>query len=277
VSAGTLSVWHGGSPGADAIAGRDLVLEVPLEHGLVLPRGAALDDHLDESSRVLVDETARERFERWRASRVDALTVDGLDLIALCELELVAQCFAPAARVEIGLPPALDAARAHRLVLRAAGTADGMAAVLGAVASGAGVAVESEQAVEGPTLQWRVAPVAARAAAAVGFPARIRGQVVCVPYWILTPVFERLLDRAAETTPIAAGIVLPGLDRRSMLRVALRGGWMGHAGARSRRVARTLVERAVRLAAAERRGRRRRCRPGLPGRCGPSASMGPAR
>jgi hypothetical protein len=38
----------------------------------------------------------------------------------------------------------------------------------------------------------------------------------------------------------------------SSLRVALHGGWMGHPGVRSRRVARGLVSRAVRLAAADR-------------------------
>jgi len=252
VSGDALSVWYGGSPGAAAVAGRDLVLEVPLEHGLLLPQGAALDDYLDERSRPLVDRIARERFERWRGRRTEALTVDGLDLISLCELELLAQCFVSAARLEIGLPPALETARVGRAILRAPGGADGIAGTLRAVAAGAGVAVETEAVGEGARLEWRGASRPVRAAASLGFPARVRGQVICVPYWILTPVFERLLERGAGTTPVAAGIVLPGLDRRSTLQVAVRGGWMGHAGTRSRQVARGLVEQAVRFAAADR-------------------------
>lgn len=249
----TPSVWAT-SPGARAVAGRDLVLEVPLEHGIALPRGAALDDHLDERSRLLVDRTARERYERWCGRRVDALTVDGLDLIEMCELELLAQCFVPAARVEIGLPTALESTGARGVTLRAAGgVGDGMAAVLGAVAAGDGVAFDPEQgAAEGVGLRWRSAPLAVRAAASLGFPARVRGQVVCVPYWILTPVFGHLLERGTPTTPVAAGIVLPGLDRLSTLRVAVQGGWMGHAGVRTRRAARGSVTRAVRLAANDR-------------------------
>jgi hypothetical protein len=238
-----LSVWST-SPGASAVAGRDLVLEVPLAHGTVLVRGAALDDHLDDASRGLADLRARERYERWRQQRAATLVVDFLDLASICELELLAQCFVPAARVEIGLPRAIEAAGAAAVTLRS--IQPGMAGVLRAVAAREGVAVqETSDAPAGLTLRWRGSRLPVRAAAALGFPRRVRGRVVCVPYWNLTPVFDRLVDGDERSRPVASGIVLPGLDAGSTLRAALRGGWLGYAGARARRLAREKVAAAL--------------------------------
>lgn len=225
------------------------MLEIPLEHGISLPRGAALDDHLDDGSRSLVDQIARERFDRWRARRMDGLTVDGLDLTSICELELLGRCFVPAARIEVGLPRALRVAGAPTVMLR--GSVDGMAEVLKAVAAREGVATQSAENAGGATLRWRPPPLATRVSTSLGFPARVRGQVVCVPYRVLTPVFEGLLARGQPTIPVAAGILLPGLGRRSTLQVALEGGWVGHPGVRARRVARGVVAQAVRQVAAE--------------------------
>jgi len=220
----TLSLWSA-SPGGDAVAGRDLVLEIPAEHGLELPVGAGLDDHLDESTRLLVDRRARERFREWSERRSAALTVEGLDLTSICELELLAQCFVPAARVDIALPRAIEVAGARALTLRA--LAPGIAGVIRAVAAREGVATsELSEAASGATMRWRGPSTAVRAVAAAGLPARVRGRVLCVPYPNLTPVLRRLAAGDARTRPVASGVLVPGLDLRSALETAARAaGW----------------------------------------------------
>ena len=243
----TLSLWSA-SPGGDAVAGRDLVLEIPAEHGLELPVGAGLDDHLDESTRLLVDRRARERFREWSERRSAALTVEGLDLTSICELELLAQCFVPAARLDIALPRAIEVAGARALTLRA--LAPGIAGVIRAVAAREGVATsELSEAASGATMRWRGPSTAVRAVAAAGLPARVRGRVLCVPYPNLTPVLRRLAAGDARTRPVASGVLVPGLDLRSALETAARGGWLGYPGARARRLAGQPVASAIDAAA----------------------------
>jgi hypothetical protein len=244
----TLSVSPG-SLGARAVPGRDLALEVPLVHGIVAPHGTALDDHLDSAARVLIDQRARERYEHWCRSRAGALTVEGVELASIGGLELVAECFVPAARIEIGLPRVLETAGARSVNLQ--GMSAEMAGVLRAVAARAGVAaVEVAREDGGLAQRWRPGPLFARAAAALGSPSRVRGDVVCVPYWNLTPVFRRLAGaRNRGLRPVASGLVLPGLSRRATLETALRGGWLGHPGARARSRTTAQIARALNAAA----------------------------
>jgi hypothetical protein len=225
--------------------GRDLVLRVPTEHGLDLPEGVALDDHLDAEARELVDSAARERFRRWRDRHRETLTVDGLDLTSIWEIELVARCFQPAARLEVGLPRALDSCGAGVLSIGPMGGTT--AALLEAAAARASVTVRRYARPPGGHEAERTAvpPLPARLSAAAGVPPLLRGQVLCVPYWNVVPVYRALTERTNGARAAAAGVTLPGLGARDMLRAALRGGWLGHPGARARQRAGIRAARVI--------------------------------
>jgi hypothetical protein len=219
---------HRGSAGLDVSAlrpGRDLVLDPSPQHGLALPAGVAIDDHLDEAARAAVDHEALAALAAWRAARGTSLTVDGVDLGFAWELELLAACFLPATRLRRGLAAAG--------VTAAEGA--GLSAELLAVAAEAGVEARAA-AGDGaaPPLAKAPLPPLARLVTESGVPPRVRGEVLALHYWHLEPVWRQL---AAERRPrpVPAGMLLPGLGRAGALRAALRGGWGGHPDAGTRR------------------------------------------
>lgn len=239
--AGNLVIHRGtvGLPDAALIPGRLCTLEVPFAESARLPPGVALDDYLADADRPGVDAEARAALDAWRARRGADLHVEGLDLGHVWEVELLAECFLPAARLRAALPPLLGATAPDRLVgvglepdllrlVADAGVEAGVTTVAGAGAAGS----------TGP-IPRAASPAAARIVAAAGLPRRVRGSVLCVPYWHLEPVLTRLALAPRSPRPVAIGSTLPLADPRAMALAAIRGGWLGHpsrqASARSRR------------------------------------------
>ena len=232
-------VVHPGSTGLDPAAlvpGRALVVAVDPAHGLALPRGAALEDHLDPAAGASVDAEARERLAAWRARRSAAFTVDGLDLSWVWEVELLAGCFLPAIRLLRGLERLGVAGRR----IEFAGAVPGHAAIaelLGATA------VTLPRRSRPPAPERPVGAVA-RLLAQAGVPRRLRGDVVVFPYWHMGALLERMAADPAWR-PAASGVVLSRLPAREALGVAWRGGWLGHAGGRAHRRAEADLARAL--------------------------------
>ena len=191
-----------------------------------------LDDHLDAEARERIDSTARERYGQWRERRRAALTVDGVDLSSIWEIELLAGCFQPAARIEVGLPRALEALGAGSIEIETGARMD----LLETVATRASATTTRVPRLSAGRLPAPATPpFPARLMGAAGVPAVLRGQVLCVHYWTIAPVYRRLASQANGARPAASGVILPGLGTRDGLRTALRGGWLGHPGARARR------------------------------------------
>jgi hypothetical protein len=219
---------HRGSAGLDAAAlrpGADLVLDPSPDHGLALPEGVAVDDLLDDAARAEVDREAFAALAAWRAARGASLTIDGVDLGFVWEIELLANCFLPATR------------------LRHALAAAGISAVEGAGLGEELLAVAAETGIEArtaagagaaPPLPKAPLPPLARLVTESGVPPRVRGEVLALHYWHLEPVWRQLAARR-RPRPVPAGVVLPGLSRAGALRVAARGGWGGHPNAAARR------------------------------------------
>jgi hypothetical protein len=247
----TLTLHHG-SLGLDPGAlrpGRDLVLDPAWAHGVALPAGTVLDDHLEAADRQAIETGSRAALARWRELNRDYLTVDGVDLGHVAEVELLARCFVPAARLARALPAALGSAT------RVTAPRDALMAVALAIAAEAGAeATGGAGGGSAQTFSWRGfgrASAAARAAThRLGVPPRVRGSVVAVPYWHVLPVYRRLARAGGRLQPVAAGVALPGLGRRDALGVAVRGGWLGMAGAGARERSREAVDAALARTAA---------------------------
>jgi hypothetical protein len=236
------------SDGLDAAAlvpGRDLVLDVPLRHGLVLPAGCALDDHIPLAERTGVDADAKRLAASWRAGRGTELTVEGVDLAFAWEVELFAGCFLAAARIRHGLRACLEGLPTGRVV--ATGFPPDLLAVVAAVVADRAEVVAADPRQDTPPRTGSRNSLISRALARSGVPGRIRSDVVAASYWPLVPVTRRLAARGSSLVPAAVGVALPGLDPRRQLRGLARGGWMGYpsavARARSRRMTRDLLDR----------------------------------
>ncbi|HMJ36452.1 MAG TPA: hypothetical protein VK501_21290 [Baekduia sp.] len=219
---------HRGTAGLDAAVlrpGADLVLDPSPEHGLALPAGVAVDDHLDDAARAAADRDAFAAMAAWRAARATSLTVDGVDLGFAWEIELLASCFLPATRLRHALT------RAGVTAVEGAGLSEELLSVVteagidARTGSGAGAAPALPKAPPAPL---------ARLVSDVGVPPRVRGEVLALSYWHLEPVWRRL---AAQRRPqlVPAGVLLPGVGRAGAMRAGLHGGWGGHPNAAARR------------------------------------------
>ena len=244
-----LVLWYT-SVGLDAgelVPGRDLVVNVELRHGLALPDGCALDDHISLADRAGVDAEAHRFAAAWRAARGDELRLSGVDLAFAWEVELFAGCFLTAARLRHGLRACLEQLPARRVVATGF-PPDLMGVVSASVGEGAGVSGADVRA-DVPLRTGSRNSLVSRALARTGVPARIRSDVVAASYWPLVPVTRRLASRGSGLVPAAAGVALPGLEPRRQLRGLARGGWMGYPSAiargRSRRLTLDLLERAT--------------------------------
>jgi hypothetical protein len=228
--------------------GVDLVAALAQEHGASLPHGTALDDYLGASTRITVDGEAGERYRRWRVKRTEPLTVEGVDLSRIWELEMMAQCFLPAARMLLGLPLALAANAPQNLSLRHFDM--GMKRLAREIAMSAGVtgevASDSDSPAHDPIRGPR--PLLAAAADVLGLPSRVKGEVVCMPYWSLYPVIQAIAGGTSRLRPVAARVLLPGLGRSRAISVAVRGGWIGVPSSRSRAASRRAVASALQAA-----------------------------
>src|SRR4051794_38320501 len=202
-------------------AGRDLVLEPASAQGLAIPHGAVLDDHLELTGREAATLEAAAGLAAWRERMRGLATVDGVDLSHVFEVELLARCFLPAARLRHALPAAL---RSHGVTaVTYAGAPGGLVDVAIALAAEHGAAVAGKSAAETgelPRYGWRGpgrAAAAVRAATrALGVPPRVRGRVVCMPYWHVVPLYRRMA-RTAALRPVAAGVSLATPGRSDAL------------------------------------------------------------
>jgi hypothetical protein len=230
----------------------DLVLEVAQEHGLSLPQGTALDDHLDLHARERIDIDASAWLAGWRERVGDMLTVDGLDLAHVWEAELLARCFQPAARLMHGLPRAVESAGAGRVLVP-----EGLADLARVTLRDAGVeAVPSARAADAPppiprAPRSRSAEIAGRTLHRFGVPPRIRGNALCVSYWHLGSVYTELALGHRAARPVASGLVLGNVGRGDAIRAALRYGWLGLPGERARLRSRADILRATAAAAGD--------------------------
>jgi hypothetical protein len=225
-------------------AGRDLVLAVAQQHGADLPHGVALDDFLSPVARIAVDADAHASCQRWRAARARALTLEGVDLTSIWEQEMLAQCFLPAARLLHALPSALRSIGGRRLVIRDLDR--GTAGLVRLMGSSLGVTVKSESDTS-PTRDpiGRKPARLIRAVNRTGVPPRVRGEVVCMPYWPMYPAIAALARSPRGLRPVAARLLLPGLGLSRALAVAASGGWVGLPDARLCAASRSAVSSAI--------------------------------
>jgi hypothetical protein len=246
----TLTLWATSRARApeQLCPGSDLAIDVAPAHGLALARGVALDDYLDADTRVAADTEARTRYQRWRALRSTELTVDHVDLTKIWEVELLAQCFQPAARLHRGLPAAIGAAAPQRVLTR--GLDPSLMQLVAAIGAGVGCTIDAAPRVMSTREPVPRAPQSRLAAAAtlLGVPARIRGEVLCTDHWSINPVIGRMAHGSALPQPVAARLLVSGLGRRDATAVALCGGWMGVPGRRALAASRALIARRLKAA-----------------------------
>ena len=219
------------SPGSDLVLGADRGQADELAHGVLL------DDWLDAGARGELDREARRRCAAWLERRAGALTVAGVPLGYVHELELYADVFVPELRVVEGLSQV-----ARRGLARVAlhGVDTELSRCLEARLSDLGVEVEAGPAAAPPSYPraFRRSVGASRRVSgalreAIGVPGRPRGTVLFEPYWHLTPVWRLLTGTAAE--PVMGPFNRPALPRRHVLRSLRHGGWIGAPGAASRK------------------------------------------
>ncbi len=154
--------------------GEHLVFEIDEAQGADLPHGALASDHLDIEERRRVDELAVEALGRWRERCDGELTLAGVCLPFIRELELYSYVFVPTVRDALGLDRALET---HRpATIRRADADPHVDALVRAVAARHGVPVETAATTGQAPDPWRppwqafpeAAPLARRAAPAPG-------------------------------------------------------------------------------------------------------------
>ncbi len=229
-------------------AGADLVLHADAATAASLPSGVLLDDLLDPEARAAIDATARAALERWRATNAPRLTVSGVELAHVHEVELFIDVFLRELRVVEGLRRAFAGGAPERLAFE--GIDSALAECLRATLAPQGVELDVRRPGGPPTypIGFGLATGARRLTGAVreivGLPGWPRGRVLIQHSHHLTPLWRRLAqDR--DTRPVLELIhsyALPGPDRRALARA---GGWVGHAGARGRRRSRGLTRRVI--------------------------------
>jgi hypothetical protein len=252
-----LLVTSEGRDPAGLVAGRDLALAAPLGHGLDLPHGVLLDDHLSQEARAGIDEEAIRRLSAWREELDGVLTVDEVRLAFVWEVELLAEVFLAGVRVVRGVGTALAGAPPRRLACE--GLPPDELECLQRELSRVGVDVRASGPPGPPpryptatAFPWTVPPwrrVVGGALRTLGVPALPRGRVLYRHYPPLIRVFERLLAEP-DLAPVLDPLGLPlELGARRLARAALTGGWAGHPGWMARRRSRHQVRRALEAAA----------------------------
>jgi hypothetical protein len=222
--------------------GCDLVLEAPRAHGDDLPFGVLLDDWLSPEARQSLDREATERLAAWRERRDLALTVGGVCLSEVWEVELLAEVFLPETRIVAGLRTLFTGGEVREVAIH--GVDSRRADCLRAELSSLGItAVPPADPAPPPrypsglSSPWRVS-MGRRAIGAlfrtIGLPQRVRGHVFVMRYWHLAPIFERL-QSIDGLRPVLDPASLPSVGLSSLVRSARRGGWVGHPNAIDRR------------------------------------------
>jgi hypothetical protein len=215
------------------VPGRDLVLDIDIGHGALLPEGVFAHDLLDVEERRHIDELTVRSLNQWR-ERFDArMTVDGVCWPWVWEWQLHLSLF-PLAHRALALRRALELHRPAELEL--ADSDPATRALAEAVALPLGVPVRAAHGAQPPPADVTPAPRPAlhrrarrRALAAakrLGAPSLLRrGSVVFHSYWPLEPLLDAMLAKP-EWRPAVCLEKLPTGARR-WLRAAAQGGWVG--------------------------------------------------
>jgi hypothetical protein len=231
--------------------GRDVVLDAPRAQALSLPFGVLLDDLLPTAVREDLDRRALEELKAWRAWRDRELTIDGVCLPHIWEVELLAEVFLPETRIFAGLQAALGGREARRVICE--GIDDERVGALRSALAPADIEVSTAgppvQPPSGPSVlaspwRWSLRTRALNwTIDTVGVPMHVRGDVYLRPYWHLTPVFRRAAPDGLRF--VVDPRVPPIVGIRALARAAARGGWIGAAGYLARRRARRSIDRAL--------------------------------
>lgn len=258
---------HATSRGLDPTTlrpGEDVVLDMPAVHGPDLPDGVLAHDHLAPRTRVAVDTTTVAAFQAWYSAHRSRLTIDGIDLAWIHELETV-QILAPLIAQAAGLRAAVRAHRPAALVVIAGD--EQLIVLVRCVAAAERIPVRERtadpiidaHAATPPSAQddprassghgrpaaRRVGRAALAAALSVGVPTVLRRDAVLLfPYWTLMPTLDRMIERG-HPRPAITLWKRPTSPRRS-LAAARRGGWIAPPGPRDRRRAQRDVVAALR-------------------------------
>ena len=206
-----------------------------------------LDDWLDATTRDELDREARRRCAAWLERYDEALTVAGVPLGHVHELELYADVFLPETRIVEGLGTV--AGRGLRRVVLERVDPE-LSRCIDARLSALAVDVEIGQSAEAPSyprafrrdVSWS-RRLSGALREAVGVPGRTRGAVLFEPYWHLTSVWGLLTGTPAE--PVMVPFNRPSLPRAALFRSVRRGGWIGSPGAGRRRRSERMVRDAL--------------------------------
>jgi hypothetical protein len=229
--------------------GRDLVLDMSRRQGDELPVGVLLDDCLSRDVRQAIDRKAIGALAAWRARWDAELTLDGVCIPHIWEVELLAEVFLPETRIVSGLRAALADGARRRIEVE--GVDADRANCLATYLRPLGIEVQlsrvpvSRPRYASPLLAPWPSRLPRRIASAIlrvtGVPQRVNGEVYFLPYWHLRAVAERL---AGSDSP--RFVADPGLETfQTLLRISGRGGWVGHPGARKARRSRRLLGAAL--------------------------------
>jgi len=227
------------------IPGQDLVLHAPSAGADQLAEGVLLDDWLTLDLREDLDRTARGLMAAWQRRRGPDLTIAGVPLAYVHELELYADVFLRETRIVLGLSSALVRGGAAACELRNVDAE--LARCLDATLP---VAVEAREPAPPPFYPIAFAGTAragrtmlGKGRAVTGIPGWPRGRVLVEPYWHLAPVCRRLA--VSRAFPVVNPLNLPALGRRELVDTIRVGGWLGDPGVRARARARRVTAGAL--------------------------------
>jgi hypothetical protein len=237
-------------------SGRDVVLDIPLSHGLRVPEGVLIDDHLSRSQRRDIDCAARAAIEKWHARYDSVLAFGSLSVSDIWHSELFAEVFLPTARIMAGVRAAVASGGARQVVTHGLDPelAEALSVALAPIpvaACDAGPMQHYPGEDAAPKGTLRRAPRWQRLARAlldaVGLPSLVRGRLLIVSYYSTEPVLA-WLAAGNGPSPVVYTAFPPPLDVAA--RAALRGGWTGLPGTRSLRRAASLLDRHLARAGA---------------------------
>jgi hypothetical protein len=246
--ASPVRVWarSGATDVAGLRPGRDLLVHARRDEAPRLAQGVLLDDLLEHGERLRLDERADAELRAWRARRDEQLTVDGVCLPHVHEIELRADVMLPELRLAEGLLAAFE--RNPPAAVRLEGFDGPSSACLAQLLRDRDI--DCELGAPGPPPSYpvtfpRPAPrgirsAAARARRALGTPGRVRGDVLVIPHWHLLPLWSRLAADGLQ--PVLDPANLPAIGRGGLVSAARSGGWIGHPGARARARSRGALE-----------------------------------
>src|SRR4051812_9365820 len=230
-------------------AGHDVVLDAPLSHGSALAQGVLVDDWTDQAARLAIDDEAFARLREWRGRHGAALTIDGVDLSLVWEMELIAEVVLPAVRVVRSLERAFAHAGPQELRCQGidAELLDCLRGSLDAEVVAEGTVAPPPSyptlAAGRPNIPWQRRAGAA-VARATGLPGHVRGGATVLPYWHLLPVAAELV-RTGRPPLVLDPSVLPAIGREALVRAARTGGWLPVPGLAARLRSRRELARAL--------------------------------